>query len=100
MFASASPKTESSYQHFTSLSDGAFSADRNDLGRQAGPALLAVKTWAKDADEAVDIALDLAEKEGFVVTGTVRLYETPADEPPGEMARGYDMFFTSLPQQN
>lgn len=100
MFAPATTKTESSYLHFTSLSDGSFDADREDLGRQAGPALLAVKTWAKDADEAIDIALDFAEKEGFVVTGTVRLYETPAEEPPSEKAGGYDMFFTSLPERN
>ena len=86
------------FLHFTSLTDGIFAKDREDLGRSAGPALLAMKTWARTADQAIEMALDFAERQGFEVTGTVRLYGTPAEEATEPETAGYDAFFTSLPQ--
>lgn len=54
---------------------------------------MSIKTWAADADESAHMARIIGQQIGFSATGKIEIYETEAEQPPGENPHGYDISF-------
>ena len=70
------------FTHFTVL--GAGNVFNNDHGFECplGPAVMAIKVWATDANEAADMLHVIGQQVGFDSEGEVEIYETEPEEPP------------------
>ncbi|RUX25961.1 hypothetical protein EOA23_19415 [Mesorhizobium sp. M2A.F.Ca.ET.042.01.1.1] len=85
-------KTE--FRHFTTLADGEVLTPNADFKTHPGPAFFAMKVWALDADQAIDMACAIGRHIGFACTGNVYVYDTEPEEPPGGEPHGYNLKFT------
>ena len=87
-------KLETPFKHFTSFAEGRMNLKENDFDCPVGPAYMAMKTWAIDADQSADMIRVIGKQVGFSATGKVEIYESDAEEPPGEKPSGYGINFT------
>ncbi|MES2469347.1 MAG: hypothetical protein V4675_18720 [Verrucomicrobiota bacterium] len=87
-------KLETPYKHFTAFADGRMTLTAHDFDCPLGPAWMALKTWAVDADQSADMIRVIGERLGFVVTGRVEIHESEPNQPPKEKPSGYDANFT------
>jgi hypothetical protein len=55
---------------------------------------MAMKTWATDTDESVDMIRVIGRQIGFQVDGKIEVYSTEPEQPPGNKPHGYDIRFT------
>ena len=81
------------FRHFTVLADGVAGTLADGFECVPGPAIMSMKAWAGDADEAIDMAGAIGRQIGFSVAGKVEVYETEPEAPPGEHPHGYDIRF-------
>ncbi|MFT3896337.1 MAG: hypothetical protein QM719_01330 [Thermomonas sp.] len=81
------------YKHFTIVADGVSREMAEGFECRPGPAVMAMKGWATDVDEAVDMIRFVGEKIGFSVSGKVEVYDTEPEDPPREKPFGYDISF-------
>jgi hypothetical protein len=88
-------RAQTPYQHFSVIADGTFPEPSSEFACPAGPAFMAMRVWASDADEAVHMASVFGREIGFSVSGRVQVYDTPPDEPPREKPYGYGIAFTA-----
>jgi len=82
------------FQHFTAIGDGVVAELIEGFECRKGPAVMAIKTWATDADESADMLRNIGEQIGFDATGKIEIYETDPEQPPKEHPFGYDINFT------
>ena len=87
-------KETTPYKHFTALGDGVVGDLADGFDCPKGPAIMAIKTWATDADESADMLRVIGSRIGFDATGEIQIYETEPEQPPKENPFGYDINFT------
>ena len=87
-------KETTPYKHFTAIGDGVVGDLVDGFECQKGPAIMAIKTWATDADESADMLRVIGGKIGFEATGKIEIYETDPEEPPKDNPFGYGINFT------
>lgn len=87
-------KLETSFQHFTVLADGIVGQLTEGFECRPGRAWMAMKVWATDIDECVDMMRVIGTQIGFTIDGKTYVYETEPDEPPGDNPRRYDISFS------
>jgi len=87
-------KETTPFQHFTAIGDGVVAELIEGFECRNGPAIMAIKTWATDADESADMLRNIGEQIGFDATGKIEIYETDPEQPPKEHPFGYDINFT------
>jgi hypothetical protein len=87
-------KESTPYKHFTALGDGVVGNLVDGFECRKGPAVMAIKTWATDADESADMLRVIGGRIGFQASGEIQIYESDAEQPPKERPFGYDISFT------
>jgi hypothetical protein len=83
-------KAKTPYTHFTIIADGII----ENINSSKETAIMSMKIWATNTDEAVDILNIISEKIGFKTNGNIEIYITDAKEPPKDKPFGYDINFT------
>ena len=83
------------FTHFTLLADGEVFAPNLDFETERGRYIMAMKVWAKDAEEAADMIVAIGERLGFRPDGELQVFMTEPDEPADDQPFGYDIQFTS-----
>lgn len=81
--------------HYTLLADGEVVEPNEEFGTEAGPAIMAMKVWAKDPDQAVDMIVDIGQQLGFRPSGELQVFVTEPEEPEEDEPFGYDVQFTA-----
>ena len=81
------------YKHFTAIADGVAGELKDGFECRPGPAVMSIKTWAADADESAHMARIIGQQIGFSAIGKIEIYETEAEQRPGENPHGYDINF-------
>ena len=81
------------YKHFTAIADGVAAELKDGFECRPGPAVMSIKTWAADADESAHMARIIGQQIGFSAIGKIEIYETEAEQRPGENPHGYDINF-------
>lgn len=81
------------YKHFTTVADGVAGQLGDGFDCPPGAAVMTMKAWACDADEAAHMIRLIGQQIGFTASGTIEVYETEAGQPPGEHPYGYDISF-------
>jgi hypothetical protein len=84
----------SPFKHFALVADGAVVEPNAEFKTEVGPAVLSMKAWAKDPEEATDMIVAISNHLGFKITATVEIYATEPDAPAKEKPYGYDLNFT------
>lgn len=87
-------KESTPYQHFTVLCDGFVTNGDNEFGCPEGSAVMAIKVWAEDEEQAADMLQVIGTQIGFSAKGDIEIYKTEPEEPPKENPFGYDINFT------
>lgn len=85
------------FHHFTTLADGVVGELAGEHDCPPGPAVMSMKMWAADEEEAMDMAEAYAERIGFDVTGQIEVYDSEPERPPGDRPSSYDITFTPHP---
>ena len=81
------------FQHYALIADGVAGALGDGFECRPGPAVMAMKGWATDADAAADMRRFTSGRIGFEMAWRVEIHETPPDQPPRENPFGYDISF-------
>jgi hypothetical protein len=81
------------YKHFTAIADGVAGELQDGFECRPGNAVMSIKTWATDADESAHMIRLIGQQIGFATSGKIEIYETKAEQPPGENPYGYDIQF-------
>ncbi len=92
-------KLQTPFQHFTLLAHGIVGDLEDGFSCPTGSAIMGMKVWATDSDEAADMIQVISENIGFTVTGNIEVYSTDPVEPPGDNPHGYDIQFTPYKEQ-
>ncbi len=87
-------KDKTPYTHFTVLGDGTVVDNSHGFDCPVGPAVMAIKVWALDSEQACNMLNVIGEQVGFHVKGKVEIYKTEPEEPPKENPFGYGINFT------
>ncbi|MEN6320855.1 MAG: hypothetical protein ABFD82_19140 [Syntrophaceae bacterium] len=87
-------KLTTAFQHFTVLADGIVGELKEGFKCRPGRAWMAMRTWATDSDESIDMIRVIGKQIGFAVDGRVMVYVTEPEQPPGDSPHGYDIKFT------
>ena len=81
------------FQHYALIADGVAGALGDGFECRPGPAVMAMKGWATDADAAADMRRFTSGRIGFEMAVRVEIHERPPDQPPRENPFGYDISF-------
>ena len=103
-------KLKTQYKHYTVIADGIVGELANGyytfIPENGAPkrmhsdecpkcrAVMSVKTWVLDADQAIDITKNIGQQIGFSVDGKIEVYTTPPEQQPVDEPYGYDIRFT------
>lgn len=92
-------KLKTPFLHFTVMLDGIVT-DKIDkkFSCPQGLAWMGIKVWAKDVDEAGDVAHAIALDLGFQ-PNRVMVYSTEPKQPPRGIPSGYDAQFTPYSEE-
>ena len=82
------------FTHYTVIGDGLAGTLEDVFECRPGSAVMAMKVWATDADEAADMIRTIGKQIGFDVTGKIEIYDTEPEVAPGEHPHGYGINFT------
>ena len=88
-------KLKTEFSHFTVIADGLVETPDADYGSIAGKAMMGIKVWAIDTQEAADLTYYVGEQIGFKPTGNMQVFDTDPEQPPKDTPYGYDINFTS-----
>lgn len=81
------------FQHYAIIADGTAGQLADGFECRPGPAMMAMKGWATDIDEAGDMIRYVSEKVGFSITGRIQIYQAELDEPPRDKPFAYNISF-------
>lgn len=93
-------KTTTPFKHFTVLGNCEIGELVDGFSCRPGLAVVAMKTWATDTDQAADIFFSIGRQVGFTPLDKVEIYDTDASEPSKEEPYGYDINFTPYDDSN
>jgi hypothetical protein len=82
------------YKHYTLLAQGLVGELAGGFECRPGPAVVGMKIWAVDDDQAAEVFQSIGKQIGYRITDNIEVYETAPVEPPGENPYGYDIQFT------
>ncbi len=88
------------YTHFTLLADGHVIEPNEEYGTETGPCIMGMKVWARDAEQAVDMIVDIGKELGFHADGELQVYVTEPEEPEEDHPYGYDVQFTAYSDED
>lgn len=83
------------FTHFTLLADGEVFEPNLEFETERGRYIMAMKAWAKDAEEAADMIVEIGQSLGFRPDGELQVFVTSPEEPEEDEPYGYDVQFTS-----
>ena len=83
------------FTHYTMLADGEVFEPNADFDTECGRYIMAMKVWAKDADQAADMIVAIGQRLGFKPDGELQVFVTEPEEPADDQPFGYDINFTS-----
>ena len=89
-----SGQLRTAFKHYTVIAKGVAGALMPGYSCRPGNAFMGMKTWARSAEESVDMVRSVGAEIGFRVTGRIELYETEPKQPPLDHPIGYDIQFT------
>jgi len=81
------------FQHFALIADGIAGPLLDGFDCRPGPAIMSIKAWASDADEAVDMICNVGGQIGFSLKGKVEVFDAELDQPPREHPFAYNISF-------
>jgi hypothetical protein len=81
--------------HFSAVADGTAGELGHGFSCQPGPAMMTMKLWAGDAEEAFAMVRNIGQAIGFEAHGKIELFDTPPEQPPRTNPHGYDIGFTA-----
>lgn len=81
------------YKHFTAIANGIAGDLPASFNCRPGPAVMAMRMWATDPEQAPRMMLAVADQLGFAVKGKLEIYKTDPEQPPGEHPSGYGICF-------
>lgn len=81
------------FKHYALVADGTAGQLAEGFECRPGPAVMAMKGWATDPDEAVDMIRYVSEQIGFSIAEKIEVYEAELDEPPRERPFAYNISF-------
>jgi hypothetical protein len=87
-------KLKTEFKHYTALAEGEVHKLKDGFVCPPGQAIMAMKTWAIDENQSIDMIKVIGEQIGFVVTGRTYIYDTDPESPPKQNPYGYDINFT------
>lgn len=87
-------KQATPYKHYTLLAKGLVGELQSGFECRPGPAIVGMKIWALDTDQAAVVFQNIGRQIGYRITGDIEIYETAPFAPPGEYPSGYDINFT------
>lgn len=87
-------KIRTPYQHFTAIAEGVVVKSDNSLQYPAGPAIITLRTWARDSGQSIELIQSLGNELGYDITGNIQIYETDPERPPKDKPYGYGLNFT------
>jgi len=93
-------KLHTPYKHFTAFAEGRMEKESSAFECPLGPAWMAMKMWATDADESGDMIQVIGGQIGFTVTGKIEIYDTEPTQPPRDKPFGYDISFTPFTDED
>lgn len=83
------------FTHFTLLADGHVIEPNVDFGTELGPCIMGMKVWARNAEQAADMIVDIGKQLGFHADGELQVFISEPEEPAEDQPFGYDVQFTS-----
>ena len=86
--------------HFTTLADGEVREPNREFETEPGRYIMAMKVWAKDAEQAADMIVAIGERLGFHPDGELQVFVTEPEEPADDQPYGYDIQFTSYSEED
>lgn len=92
-------QTATPFKHYSLLADGKLVEDNPDFGVEKGPAVMGMKVWAVDPDQAADMIIALSNAQNFKMAGKIEVYETEPDRPPEDKPFGYSVKFTPYDEE-
>lgn len=87
-------KITTPYKHFTLIIPILIENYLQDFDAAPGAAYMGIKIWATDENQAMEIIEDIAEENGFAITGGISIYVTDADRAPEEDPYAYGANFS------
>jgi hypothetical protein len=87
-------KMQTPYNHFTVIAEGIVEKLEEGFECPPGNAFMGMKVWASSTGEASDMIKVIGKQIGFEVNGSIQVYDTEPEQPPGENPHGYDIKFT------
>jgi len=87
-------KIKTPYQHFTAIAEGVRVKPDNSVQGPPGPAIITLRTWARDTAQSAEIVQSLGNELGYQITGNIKIYETDPERPPKDNPYGYGLNFT------
>ncbi len=88
------------FTHFTLLCDGQVVEANEEFGTEIGPCIMAMKVWARDADQAADMIATIGPRLGFQPDGELQVFVTDPEAPEEDKPFGYDVQFTSYSEED
>lgn len=82
------------FTHFAIVADGEIMEASEDFGTVPGPAVISMKAWASNTEEAADMIVQISNRFGFKLAGEVEIYVTAPDTPAKDHPFGYDIAFS------
>jgi hypothetical protein len=86
-------KSTTPYKHYTVIAPVMINKFIKDFSAKPGTAYIAMKVWATDTNEAVDILESIGNQKGYVIIGNIEIYNTDPKEAPSESPDAYDINF-------
>ena len=82
------------HSHFTLTAPGIVDELVEGFECRKGKAIIAMKIWAEDIDEAVSMVSNISTHIGFKIDGNIEVYDTEPSIPPKQNSHAYDIQFT------
>lgn len=87
-------KLKTAFHHFTVIADGKIVEARPDyMTIEGSAAFFAIKVWATDSAEAIDVLVAVGRQVGFDASGRIYVYDSEPTQPPSENPHAYSLSF-------
>lgn len=87
-------KMKTPYKHFVLLADCFVGNLIEEYKCSSENAIVSIKIWAVDGDQAAEIFQDIGRQIGFNVKDKIEIFDKPADQPPTDSPSAYGINFT------
>lgn len=82
------------FTHYSLIADGRLVEDNATFDMEKGPAVIGLKVWAEDTDQAADMIIAFANHQGFKIADRIEVYETEPERPAEDRPYAYNINFT------